>query len=511
VGGVQLRPRSTAWALSLLAFLLLFLVAGEAGRAAPWPRPKSTATKPKPHKPPTVKKTPPPPPPAVVTENARPGTADWLGPAATGRAAEVYASATDAMPGDSVALHVSTVGGASYRVLVYRLGWYGGLGARQVACLPSCGGAEVGVQQPLNTQGDMHAGWPTTDTLAIDPTWVSGYYLIRVLLLDGPQPGRSATTYLIVNSPQPDTRMLIQVPVNTWQAYNPWGGRSTYDLSGLGPRANHVSFDRPYDWAGPGGQGPLGWEIPFVRFVERSGYDVSYQSDVYTDAHPASLLKHRLVAVAGHSEYWTKTMRDAFETARDSGVNLAFMGANDAYWQVRYEDAWRTMVAYKSMYDPNPDVTLKTAMFREIGRLECGLIGIQHQGASPLYWKAGDYTVPSAVLADPWMRNTGFLAGEVVPGIVSVESDTIPGNQTAASSCGHELTVFFHRENGGDKDGNADAIRYTAPSGAMVFASGSHQFAWGLDDFSDTPGQTRGFVDPKLQQFMRNALDAMTR
>ena len=102
---VLLRPRSSAWALSLLAFLLLFLVAGEAGRAAPWPRPRSTATKPKPHKPPTVKKTPPPPP-AVVTENARPGTADWLGPAATGRAAEVYASATDALPGDSVDVHV---------------------------------------------------------------------------------------------------------------------------------------------------------------------------------------------------------------------------------------------------------------------------------------------------------------------------------------------------------------------------------------------------------------------
>jgi hypothetical protein len=497
---------------ALGAALLLLLVFGGAGSASPWPLPK-----PKPHKPRPVKKTPPPAPapapapPAVVTENAKTGTAGWLGPLATSRAAEVYASATDAMPGDSVALHVSTAGGASYRVLVYRLGWYGGVGAREVACLPSCGGAEVGVQQPMNTLGDMHAGWPTTDTLAVDPTWVSGYYLIRVLLLDGPEPGASATTYLIVNSPNPDTRMLIQVPVNTWLAYNPWGGSSTYDLPGLARRASHVSFDRPYFWQGPGGQGPLGWELPFVRFVERSGYDVSYQSDVYTDAHPASLLTHRLVAVAGHSEYWTKTMRDAFETARDSGVNLAFMGANDAYWQVRYEDAGRTMVTYKSMYDPNPVVIEKTAMFREIGRLECGLIGIQHQGASPLYWKAGDYTVPSTVLADPWMRNTGFLAGEVIPGVVSVESDTIPGDQSAASSCGHQLTVFFHRENGGDKDGNADATRYTAPSGAMVFASGSHQFSWGLDDFSDVPGQTRPFVDPKLQVFMRNALDAMTK
>src|SRR5205823_8641432 len=98
----------------------------------------------------------------------------------------------------------------------------------------------------------------------------------------------------------------------------------------------------------------------------------------------------------------------------------------------------------------------------------------------------------------------------VVRGVVSVEADTIPGNQTAASSCGHALVVFFHRELGGDKDGNADATRYIAPSGATVFASGSHQFSWGLDEFSGLPGVRRGFVDPRLQRFMRNALDSLT-
>jgi hypothetical protein len=119
--------------------------------------------------------------------------------------------------------------------------------------------------------------------------------------------------------------------------------------------------------------------------------------------------------------------------------------------------------------------------------------------------------VPAAAAGDPWFKNTGLVAGSVVPGIVSVESDTIPGTETAGASCGHSLTVLFHRENGGDKDGNADAIRYTNYNGAIVFASGSHQFSWALDDFSDTPGTTRGFVDPRVQQFMRNALDAMTR
>jgi len=80
----------------------------------------------------------------IQAENALPGTPGWLGPDARNGEAEVYASATDALPGDSVAIHVSTAPAAQYRVLVYRLGWYGGVGARQVACLPSCDGGESG-------------------------------------------------------------------------------------------------------------------------------------------------------------------------------------------------------------------------------------------------------------------------------------------------------------------------------------------------------------------------------
>ena len=95
-------------------------------------------------------------------------------------------------------------------------------------------------------------------------------------------------------------------------------------------------------------------------------------------------------------------MRDAFDAARDSGTNLAFMGANTAYWQVRYEDGGETMVGYKSVYDPEPDPYLKTAMFRELvpPRYECELLGIQHQGVG-LHWQPGDYTVRSDTLARP--------------------------------------------------------------------------------------------------------------
>jgi N,N-dimethylformamidase beta subunit-like, C-terminal len=44
---------------------------------------------------------------------------------------------------------------------------------------------------------------------------------------------------------------------------------------------------------------------------------------------------HRLFIVNGHDEHWTKQMRDAFNSARNAGTNLAFFGSNAAYRQVR--------------------------------------------------------------------------------------------------------------------------------------------------------------------------------
>ena len=107
------------------------------------------------------------------------------------------------------------------------------------------------------------------------------------------------------------------------------------------------------------------------------------------------------------------------------------------------------------------------------------------------------------------MRAGDLAPGDVVAGVVSREVDTIPGSVSAADSCGNRLTVLFHRELGGATRGNADAVRYTAPSGARVFASGSHEFAWGL---AEVPGVTeipRGLVDARLQRFVRAMLDDM--
>lgn len=449
----------------------------------------------------------------IQAENAQPGSSTWKYPEAVPPSIEGYASEVSALPGDTLHFHVSTRPSKNYRIEIYRLGWYGGAGARLLACLPSCTTNEPGTMQPQGSPdagtGLVRPGWPVTDTLTIPPSWVSGYLLVRFVLVSG----QAATTYVILREmPTHHSTILVQVPVNTWQAYNGWGGMSLYEFDyAHGRRANHVSFDRPYAALLPGAQNPLVWEYPTVRYLERMGYDISYQTDADTHRNPGSLMQHRLILVNGHDEYWTKEMFDAFDGARNRGTNLAFMGANDAYWQIRYEDAERTIVSYKSFVDPIADPGLKTVRFRELNppRYECTLLGIQHQGGT-LQWPPGDYTVSPTALDDPWLANTGFRSGDTVPGVVSVEVDTIPSNGSPALSCTHPLTILFHRELGGDTRGNADAIRYVDPSGARVFASGSHQWSWALDGFRAGSGESVP-ADARVQKFMSNALADLTR
>jgi hypothetical protein len=447
----------------------------------------------------------------IVAENARPGTTAWQGRLFGG--VELYGTEITAEPGDQIHLHVST--DLRYRIVVYRLGWYGGAGARQVACVPSCATDEQGrVQTGADTPATQpaRANWPVTDVVQTGSEWTSGYYLVEAVLA-----GRSAvplvgTTYFILRQPPtaPPSQILVHVPVNTWEAYNAWGGRSLYNFTM--ERAYRVSFERPFDHQAAT---PLWWEIQLVRFLEREGYDASYATDIDTDGNPSSLLQHRLVIVAGHDEYWTLATRDAFESALAAGTNLAFMGSNDAYWNIKYEDGGQTIFSQKSMYDPNPDVTTKTAMFREIGRPECLLVGVQHADIRVLDHPL-DYTVTSAGASDPWLQGTGFLAGDRIAGVVGREHDTLTGYPGCVKP---GETVLFHYD-GGAVDLNGDAIRYTAPSGARVFASGAQEFSWALDSWrsddtlapSSPVGSDRSApVDTRVQQFMRNALDDLTR
>jgi hypothetical protein len=448
--------------------------------------------------------------PGTKIENLRTGASGWLAPDAINHGVEGYASEVSVLPGDAVHLHVSTAPEADYRIAVFRIGWYGGSGGTLVACVPAdCVSFEHGTAQPLpapDANGEVRAGWPVTDTIRAARDWRSGYYLAKLTLANGGQP--NGVLFVVRDQPANASSVLVVAPVNTWQAYNYWGGKSLYDFSSDGRvPANRVSFDRPWS---PGSQWQFfAWSVQAIRFLERNGFDVSYTTDVDVDSDPRELLRHTLVVLAGHGEYWTSGERNAFEAARDAGVNLMFLGANNGYWQVRYEDGRRTIVGYKSDADPVKDQSLQSVLFRALRppRYECSLEGVMHLGSIERPGTApADYALNPKALADPWFDGTGFTAASVLPGLVGPEWDQVVDPHKAWSCWFPNLTVFFHHEG---EPGNADAVRYVAKSGATVFSAGSLGFVWGLDNFP--PNTSTPTADPRLQRFLLNALDDMTQ
>ncbi len=343
------------------------------------------------------------------------------------------------------------------------------------------------------------------------PDWTSGYYAVRYVLTSGPDAGRMHPGWFVVREVPVASRapILVLAPAMTWQAYNGWGGGSVYEFnSPAGHPAVKVAFDRPYD---PTSLGHNAWELPLVEFLEQEGFDVAYETDLQAARDPGSLEGRELIVVAGHGEYWPAELRTAFERARDTGTSLAFMGANAAYWQVRLEDDFTTMVAYKSAaLDPEQNPALETILFRALvpPLPECALIGVQHQGGTLDWPNDGDYVVEESAAGNPWIQAAGLVPGDVLRGLVSREVDAIPTWLPRDVGCDNHPTVLFHRERGADVDGDADSTVYVASSHAKVFASGSHQFVWGLEDVPDIE-MGHGRIDERLRRFVAAMLDDM--
>jgi hypothetical protein len=356
----------------------------------------------------------------IAAENALRGTVDWEPLEPNGQKGEIegYASQVSVSPGGLLQLHVSTRPAVRYQIQIYRVGWYAGQGGRLMTCLPTCQKYLSGRPQPIRAPdpqtGLLRSGWPVTTSFRIPKTWVSGYYVAKLVVgkkpQDWPRTGNSAVVPFILKEPaSKKSRILVVSSVNTDQAYNNWGGKSVYDFnSSNGLQAVKISFDRPYAGA------VYFYEKKLVGFLEsQPDLDISYTTDVDVHRNPSTLLRHRLVIVNGHDEYWSSTMRTAYERARDRGVNLAFFGGNIGDWQIRFESGERTMVAYKSAErDPEPDGRNKTTNFRFLTppRPQCEIMGTTFDERAPT--PSGRFKVVDASLKDRWFAGTGFKAGD---------------------------------------------------------------------------------------------------
>ena len=94
-----------------------------------------------------------------------------------------------------------------------------------------------------------------------------------------------------------------------------------------------------------------------IRWLERNGYDVSYETGVDTDRYGSLIKKppdvhvQRVTTSTGRASSAPTSRR-----ARDAGVNLSFFSGNEVFWKTRWENDHRTLVCYKDDAQPEaPD------------------------------------------------------------------------------------------------------------------------------------------------------------
>ncbi len=466
----------------------------------------------------------------IIIENQQAGSDAWR-PWQTGASADDtskqikgYASATSVNKGGSINFHVTVRPAQSYTIDVFRMGWYQGKGGRLLQHIGPLNGVQQAVCPTNATTGLIECGWPSSYTLAVPSTWTSGVYLALLTNAAGFQ---NYIPFVVRDDNRP-AGLLYQQSVTTYQAYNNYPadgqtGKSLYDSDSYGAntvagsrRAVKVSFERPYSDYGDGQF--LRFEVYFIRWLEKSGYDVSYSTNVDTHAAGARLLNYKGFLSVGHDEYWSKGMYDAAEAARDAGVSLAFFGANAVYWQIRFEPSVitgasnRVIVCYKSATTDPVTGPTKTVTWRDpiVNRPEQGLIGIQYTTYfDPVQFSATTNFPYVVSNSSHWVfEGTGFQNGNSVPGIVGYEIDREVVGVPRPNFVNNTYSLLSHSpilDIGGASD-HANSSIYQAASGAWVFGAGTIGWSFGLDGTA-IPGFSYPAVDGRIQRTTANILD----
>jgi hypothetical protein len=465
----------------------------------------------------------------IVAENCLLGSDDWQVPEPSFSIAG-FGLPSSVNAGEAIDFYVST-DAPRFELRIFRSGNYAGKGARLVTTVE----AVPGTVQPACHDDPLTglrscSNWSPSYRLEIPSEWVSGVYFAVLVRSDD---GRRSGIPFIVRDDGRRSEILYQSSLSTYQAYNNFGGKSLYSFnSGAcitvtdSPRAAKVSLARPHIVPPMDPTSYFRVEYPMVFWLEGQGYDVSYSTNFDTHRSGTSgqhnaLLDHRVFMAVGHDEYWSREMREAMTQARDAGVHLAYFTGNTGYWKIRMEpDPWTSaadlvMVTYKTAEggpaDPSGD---PTSVWRDVdgpAQPENELIGIQFIGQNDTVFFP--FRVTSELAGDRFFRNTGL---ENMPpgGFVDIGSRLVGWEWDAETSNG--LTppgiailgaspAYGEIVTGAGASyivgrGIANASRYTAPSGAIVFAAGTIQWSWGL-----------AIVEPdaRIQQMTYNLLADM--
>ena len=488
----------------------------------------------------------------IVCENSKPGnpSSDWQITGSGDSSIQGFATDISVDQGGTISFKVNTDAKA-YSITVFRLGYYGGSGARQIATLtPSVNLPQT--QPACITVAATHlydcGNWAVSASWQVPSNATSGVYLA---LLRRSDTGGVSHIVFIVRNDTSKSDILYQTSDETWQAYNYYGGNTLYGGNGtfdLPNRAFKVSYNRPFNtrsFSQEAATWIFGAEFAMIQWLEQSGYDVTYFTGIDAARSGNVILNHKAYVTAGHDEYWSGPHRANVETARNAGVNMAFFSGNEVFWKTRWENSvdgtntpYRTLVCYKETLafaktDP-ADPQTWTGTWRDPsfsppadgGRPENALTGsiftVNGTGAD------NDGTlsirVPAADGKMRFWRNTSVASlalGQtyVLPSQTlgyewdeDLDNGSRPAGAFQLSTTTQSLTTDHLLDYGatyGAGTATHHLMMYRAASGSLVFGAGTVDWAFGLNSNHDDPFGAPPNPDQNMQQATVNLLADM--
>jgi hypothetical protein len=350
-------------------------------------------------------------------------------------------------PGQEAAVLVST----DAKTLTFQVFAYGGGAFPSIRDTRTSGQA---MTSAARVDWSAHRDAPAAIRVVRPGNWPSGLYFLRVSASDG----RVGYAPFIVKPRTLGThRIAVVLATQTWQAYNfadangdGWG--DSWYVSGA---TRSVDLTRPFLDFGL----PLhfnDWDLTFLTWLQQTGKQVDFLSDQDVNALASGdALAHAydLVVFPGHEEYVTAHELDVITRYRDLGGNLAFLAANDMFWDVQIE----------------PPLMTKIGLWRDRGRPEAALTGGEYVGSNHGALQL-PYTVIGATQAAWLFAGTGLVDGSTF-GRYGIEIDA----SGPSSPPGTIVLARIPNLLGPGK--SAEMTYYETAAGAKVFNAGAINFA----------------------------------
>lgn len=448
---------------------------------------------------------------------------------------EGYASSTSVAQGGSISFYVSKAPNFAYPK--FKLEVFRAIDLRagsSPTALYSTGNLNL-LNQPVPVINPwLNANWSVSHTVSIPTNWKSGVYVARLTPKTDspPEPpasdfgdaaGQTGYIAFIVREDQPGStsKILAKCPTNTWQAYNPWGGGSFYNLDGA-LRKNSIGYNRPMwnrtlDSAGTGQY--YRFDFWFDLWCDSLGLTAEYctDEDLHELAYNDFLSKYKVFVSLGHDEYWSSAMRnkveDQFRDSPTAANRLLFLSSNTCYWRTGMSTG-RLLHVYKQsngtppntcyLYPPTNNDSLWNVVEPEGRMMGVQLDGSYGFNAAYTYVKAPNHWIfrgipvwmdrkiafsindPAGVLGGVGYEvdylgpdSTHWPSGLSAADIPLIAQQKTPNGGFLSIQCHHPLTYSGFQEAPRPDSSRCDT-RYFQKGSAKVFATGTMNWVYSL-------------------------------